>query len=165
MGIDNPSQLVFTNLGMGQMQILAQAMASFAPIGSKIALTGEMGSGKTAFLRFFFESFGRFDGFRSPTYSIINTYEFDEGFFACHIDAYRLQDESELYFSGFDTLADARYVAIEWSENVMGVFSEDDIFISLLVASDNTRDVTVKSANSSFMAKLAQKAEEIARHR
>ncbi|MCL1912764.1 MAG: tRNA (adenosine(37)-N6)-threonylcarbamoyltransferase complex ATPase subunit type 1 TsaE [Eubacteriaceae bacterium] len=160
---DNPGKLVFTNLGMEQMQILAQTIASIAPTGSKIALAGAMGSGKTAFLRHFFESIGRFDGFRSPTYSIINTYEFDEGFFACHIDAYRLQDESELLFSGFDTLENARYIAVEWSENVMGIFSEDDIFISLSVASDTTRNVTIKSGDCSFMAKLAQKANEIAR--
>ncbi len=87
-----------------------------APKGALIAMEGEMGVGKTAFVRGFASALG-IKGAKSPTYTIVNEYRGTHAVF--HFDMYRIEDEDDLFAIGFeDYLARDGYLFIEWSENV-----------------------------------------------
>ncbi len=87
-----------------------------------IALSGEMGVGKTAFTRGFATALG-LHGIKSPTYTIVN--EHRGGILPLfHFDLYRISDEDELYAIGFDDyLAQDGFCLSEWTEKVPSLFS------------------------------------------
>ncbi len=81
-----------------------------------IALYGDLGVGKTAFVRGLAQHFTPDAEVSSPTYAIVN--EYAEGTYRiCHFDMYRITDDDDLYSIGFYDYEDALIVC-EWSENI-----------------------------------------------
>ena len=108
---------------------MALALESLAPHGALIAMEGEMGVGKTAFVRGFTSALG-IKGAKSPTYTIVNEYSGTHPVF--HFDMYRIEDEEDLYAIGFeDYLAREGYLFIEWSENVKGALPDPHITLRI----------------------------------
>ena len=95
-----------------------------------IAMRGEMGVGKTAFVRGFASYFG-IRGIKSPTYSIVNEHRgADTSIF--HFDMYRVESEDDLLSIGFyDYLSRRGYCIVEWSENIDEFIPEDAIFVTI----------------------------------
>ncbi len=92
--------------------------------GNIIALSGEMGAGKTVFVRGLARGLGEAGRVTSPTYTIVNEYETTPPLF--HFDLYRLSDADELYEIGFDDyLTRGGICVIEWFENAEGEYSAD----------------------------------------
>ncbi len=88
--------------------------------GGIIALRGNLGSGKTTLVRGALESLGVSSGVRSPTYTLIEYYEFDH-FCIAHLDLYRLTDGEELEYLGYrDYLNSTTVCFIEWPERAEG---------------------------------------------
>lgn len=82
-----------------------------------IAMRGEMGVGKTAFVRGFARALG-ITGVRSPTYAIVNEYT-NERAQIVHFDMYRIASEDDLLSIAYDDyLAKDAYVIAEWSERI-----------------------------------------------
>ena len=95
-----------------------------------IALRGEMGVGKTAFVRGF-ASYFEISGVRSPTYTVVNEYSNEKGRIY-HFDMYRIESEDDLYSIGFDDYVSSRGFCIaEWSENVTEFLPEGTLFITI----------------------------------
>ena len=86
-----------------------------------IALFGDLGVGKTAFVRGFTEVFAPNAKVKSPTFALVNEYKpsekKDPSVF--HFDMYRINDEDELYSIGFFDYLDRNGISlVEWSENI-----------------------------------------------
>ncbi len=95
-----------------------------------IALRGEMGVGKTAFVRGFARHFG-ITGVKSPTYTVVNEYSGRVRIF--HFDMYRLSDEDDLYSTGFDDYVSSEgYCISEWTENIERLVPAEAISVTLL---------------------------------
>ena len=81
-----------------------------------IAMEGEMGVGKTAFVRGFASHFG-ISSVKSPTYTVMN--EYSGRTVIRHFDLYRIKDEDDLYTVGYDdAIEEEGFCIAEWSENV-----------------------------------------------
>lgn len=84
--------------------------------GSIVCLDGQMGAGKTHFVKGVLEAFGYTDEVTSPTFSLCHRYEVEAGFSVLHYDLYRLSDYDDLYSIGFfDDVNENNCVFIEWS--------------------------------------------------
>ena len=95
-----------------------------------VAFYGEMGVGKTAFVRGFALSLGA-RATRSPTYTVVNEYQTDS-LPVFHFDLYRLADADELYAIGFeDYLSRDGYCLCEWSERGEGELPDDRITVTI----------------------------------
>jgi len=83
-----------------------------------VALYGDLGVGKTAFVRGFASVFCPAAAVRSPTFALVNEYRgSDTTLF--HFDMYRIKDEDDLYSIGFDDYLSRRGIClVEWSENI-----------------------------------------------
>lgn len=82
-----------------------------------LAFFGEMGAGKTTFIKTLCRELGVVDEVQSPTFSLVNEYHTRDGQGVYHFDFYRIEDESELYDMGVeDYLYSGRYCFIEWPE-------------------------------------------------
>ena len=94
-----------------------------------VALYGELGVGKTAFVRGFCRKFG-IDRVKSPTYTVVNEYRGTRDVF--HMDLYRLQDEEDLASCGFDDyLARRGFLLCEWSERIPAAIPPDAIRVTI----------------------------------
>ena len=106
---------------------LAAALA--ARPSAFVALYGEMGVGKTAFVRGFCRFFG-IDRVKSPTYTVVNEYRGTKT--VIHMDLYRLKDEDDLISVGYDDyLARGGFLLCEWSEKIPEAIPRDAIRVRI----------------------------------
>lgn len=105
--------------------------------GMVICLDGELGSGKTVFVKGFAKALGITETITSPTFSLVK--EYDEGEMPLfHMDVYRLEDATE-DFGLDDYLNQDGICIIEWPEMIEGQLPEERLDIKFKVIDDDTR--------------------------
>ena len=117
----------FISKNVSDTDAIASEIASLLKKGDVLALYGEMGAGKTAFVRGLVKAFCPecLPLVHSPTFAIVNEYEGDS-VTVYHYDLYRISDEDDLYSTGyFDRLGGEGIVVTEWSELIDAAIPED----------------------------------------
>ncbi len=108
---------------------LAEKLDTGAAVHPFIALFGEMGVGKTAFVRGFSSHFG-VHSVKSPTYTIVNEYRGRMPIY--HFDTYRITDGDDLASTGFDDYVNGNgFLLCEWAENISGFLPENTISVKI----------------------------------
>ena len=127
-----------------ETQALGQKLASRLAPGDVIAYFGDLGAGKTAFIRGLAQGLGITDPVTSPTYTIVNEY-LSGRIPLFHFDMYRLSSSDELFDIGWeDYLSRGGVCAVEWSENVEDAL-QDAIRVTIEKDADepDTRHITI----------------------
>jgi tRNA threonylcarbamoyladenosine biosynthesis protein TsaE len=109
---------------------LAEALARRARPGDLIALSGPLGSGKTAFVRAFIRALAPGEEVPSPTFTLVQTYETPHGA-VWHFDAYRLERPEDAVELGIDEALSDGIVLVEWPERIAPLLPEVRIEIAL----------------------------------
>ena len=135
--------MTYTTHSEKETEALGAEFAKTLPAGAVAALYGELGCGKTAFVRGMARGMGLDAAVTSPTFTIVNEYEGPRPLF--HFDMYRLSSADELFDIGWeDYLARGGVCAVEWSENVPGAFEGDEIAVRFEKTGDNDRKITIE---------------------
>jgi tRNA threonylcarbamoyladenosine biosynthesis protein TsaE len=128
-----------------ETETLGARLAEKLPGGAVIAMYGDLGAGKTAFVRGMARGMGLNCRVSSPTFTIVNEYLGDRELI--HFDMYRLSGADELFDIGWeDYLARGAVCAVEWSENVEDAFFGDEIRVTIEKLSDTERKITIEGA-------------------
>ncbi len=110
--------------------------------GDVLAFKGDLGAGKTAFVRGLAKHLSPDAMVSSPTFSLVNDYTESLPFY--HFDMYRITTMDDLYSTGFfDYLDMGAILAIEWSENIEFALPEETITVSIETSGENKRNITV----------------------
>ena len=118
---------------------LASALPARPDSLTVVFLTGDLGAGKTTLSRGFLHAAGVTGAIRSPTYTLLETYETSVAT-VVHLDLYRLQDPTELEPLGLRDLALPGHLwLIEWPERGAGWLPSADIQVSLAIESGGHR--------------------------
>lgn len=126
-----------------ETQAVGALLASECKEGDFLALYGEMGSGKTVFMRGFVAKLIPNALVSSPTYAILNVYE-GEKIHINHFDMYRISSEEDLYSTGYEE-AIARGISVcEWTENIEDFLPEHYIRVVFSKRSENERIISVE---------------------
>ena len=118
---------------------LAREILNDASLPHFVALFGDLGVGKTAFVRGFTRQIAPTARVKSPTFALVNEYK---GALCSvfHFDMYRIEDEDELYSIGFYDYADRNGIVLtEWSENIE--YALPDAYLRVELIKDNTQNV------------------------
>lgn len=112
---------------------LAEMLKDNLSLPSFIALYGDLGVGKTAFVRGFTKVFSPNALVRSPTFALVNEYPTRCGRRVFHFDMYRITDEDDLYSIGYyDYLDDGSICLVEWSENIPYAIPDEHIRVEIV---------------------------------
>ena len=120
-------EYTFESLSKEQTEIIAYYFAEFSDKNLILALNGELGSGKTAFVTGFLKYFNIETEASSPTFTIVNEYSNN----IYHFDVYRIKDEEDFLNSiGLDYF-DKGICLIEWADIIKNLLPRRTIFIDI----------------------------------
>lgn len=109
---------------------LALRLRAAGKAAAFVALFGDLGVGKTAFVRGFVSALVPDARVKSPTYTIVNEYRGgDVPVF--HFDVYRIEGEDDLYSTGYYDYLDTGYLLCEWSEKIPFALPDDRITVEI----------------------------------
>ncbi len=124
-----------------------------------IALHGDLGAGKTTFVRHLLRALGVTGRIKSPTYAVVEPYEVTrlaDPWPIWHFDFYRFSDPREWEDAGFrDIFASPGLKLCEWPEHASGVMPTPDLDLHLQVDTDTQRQVTLHANTPQGAALLA----------
>ena len=110
------------------------------------AFDGQMGAGKTTFIKQLCQEMGTTDVVNSPTFAIVNVYDVTR---PCqgevyHFDCYRLKDIREaMDFGAEEYLYSGNYCFIEWPDKIEPILPDDTVYIRITPQADGIRLLTI----------------------
>ena len=140
------SQRTLTLDGAEETEALGREIALFVRPGDAVALTGDLGAGKTtlarALIRALAPDAGSFE-VPSPTFTLVQAYDFTRVPVA-HFDLYRITDQDEVLELGFDEALSQGAVLVEWPERMGALLPDDRLEIAIAHTGDAVgREVTL----------------------
>ena len=113
--------------------------------GGFVAFYGDLGAGKTAFTRGIGEVICPDAEVCSPTYAIINEYKVGSKTVMCHVDAYRIEDDDDLYSTGFYDLCEepGMVTVVEWCEKIPFAIPSDAIIVKIEKTGEHSRKIFI----------------------
>ncbi len=121
--------------------LTAQNFAKKIEMGNIILLNGDLGSGKTFFVKYVCKEFG-IENVSSPSFTIVNEYHNKKNFI--HFDFYRIKKVEELYDIGFhEYLSKENIVFIEWSNMFPDILPKRNFQIDLKFVHNTAREISI----------------------
>ncbi len=124
-----------------ETEAMARDFARGLAGGEFLAMYGDLGAGKTAFVRGLASILSPDAQVSSPSYSIVNEYGGEYNF--CHFDVYRITDDDDLYSVGFYDYSDC-IMAVEWSENIGYALPTPRYEIKIEKTGENSRRIRIE---------------------
>lgn len=110
------------------------------------AFHGEMGAGKTTFIKNLCDYIQVTSHVSSPTYSIINEYRSIKAGIVYHMDWYRLKNEEEAMLAGVEeTLNSGCLCLVEWPERAAGLLPADTFHLHISLINNNERSILIET--------------------
>lgn len=110
------------------------------------AFYGEMGAGKTTFIKAICKKMGVSENITSPTFSLINEYQTPTGGFIYHFDCYRLKSIREAYDIGAEEyLYSGYHCLIEWPEKIEEILPVTAVKVHITITSNTQRFVSIEN--------------------
>lgn len=108
-----------------------------------ILFNGEMGAGKTTFIKAFSKLLGVNDTMSSPTFSLVNEYQTSQNQKVFHFDVYRIKSQDEALDMGIEEyLYSGNWCFIEWSEKIPNLIPEEHSLIIIKMLPNGNRLLT-----------------------
>lgn len=135
---------------LGETRAFADAFSKALTVPMIVVLNGDLGAGKTTFVRDVVLSLGGKDEVTSPTFTLLNIY--NAKFPIYHFDMYRLSSAEEAMGIGFEEYFDKSRLDgvcfVEWAENVEGLINDVDFVINITKTGENERTFVVEGGKA-----------------
>ena len=130
-----------------QTRLVAQKIGGLLRGGEVLELVGDVGAGKTTFVKGLAKGLGIGEDVQSPTFTISRVYDGRDDLQLAHYDFYRLNDAGIMQAELAEVVRDPKTVTvIEWAAIVEGVLPESRITIEFIATSDEERQLTITNA-------------------
>lgn len=130
-----------------ELSLLAASFTSQLVFPAIVYLSGDLGAGKSTFARAMLRSLGVKGPIKSPTFTLVESYEVAGQSFN-HLDLYRLSDSEELEFLGFRDICEASdLLIVEWPEMASNALPSPSHHIDLEYVSSRPEDALIRHVN------------------
>lgn len=143
---------VFSN-SAEQTRRLGMQLGQLLERGDVICLEGELGSGKTTFVKGITAGWGSAEPVTSPTFVLVNVYRRPDGAQLFHMDAYRLENAAEAVALDLDALMEQGPLIVEWADKINPALPEDRIRLKLIAVDENRRHIEVQPKGKRYQHK------------
>jgi tRNA threonylcarbamoyladenosine biosynthesis protein TsaE len=127
-------------------QVNALDILSVRPAARVYAFEGQMGAGKTTFIKQLCEQMGSADVVNSPTFAIVNVYDVTQPYQGevYHFDCYRLKDIREaMDFGAEEYLYSGNYCFIEWPTIIEPLLPDNTVWVKIVPQENGDRQLTI----------------------
>ena len=133
-------EIVFS---LNEIHVAAKQLLGQSP-AKVILFNGEMGAGKTTFIKELSKILGVAAPTSSPTFSLVNEYLSETGELIYHFDVYRLKNETEALDMGIEEyLYSGDWCFIEWAEKIPNLIPKEHTSVNISVNPDGRRRLTI----------------------
>ena len=140
-------ELSFLTKDADETALLGEKLAKIIKPSDLIFLQGDLGSGKTTFMRGFLRGLNITGKVKSPSYTLLEQYELE--LTINHFDLYRFKDQREWDDAGFNEFINSNDInVIEWPEKAVDVIPISDLTIFFAYLDDKKRNIVI-TGNSS----------------
>jgi tRNA threonylcarbamoyladenosine biosynthesis protein TsaE len=134
--------MTYTTHSADETRALAAEIGATLRRGDVVVLNGELGAGKTTFVKGLAEGLGVVDAVTSPTFTIVQHYE--GRLPVTHVDVYRLDRLQELHDLGFEEMLEDGVTIIEWGDAVAPLLPRKRLEVRLTMGDDlETRTIEI----------------------
>jgi tRNA threonylcarbamoyladenosine biosynthesis protein TsaE len=136
-----------TEIYIPSLDVLPQVAKQFVlhiKENSVFAFCGEMGAGKTTFIRAICNELGVTDTVTSPTFAIINEYQTGSGKTIYHLDCYRInsiREANQIDLEGY--FYSGNLCLVEWAENIKQILPENAVNVKIDTLENGTRKIVI----------------------
>lgn len=135
-----------------ETQALAEKLGAQLVGGEVFELIGDVGAGKTTFVKGLAKGLNIDDDVQSPSFTISRTYDARDGLQLFHYDFYRLQDPGIMANELQEVVNDPTVITvIEWADIVEGVLPKKHISFTFEAPSDTSRRITINNLSEGIM--------------
>lgn len=139
------TKAIFSIPDINSIKNVATEFLNEYPSHKILAFRGEMGVGKTTFIKALCDALGVSDTVNSPSFAIINEYESAAGDKIYHFDFYRLKTIEEAYDMGYeDYLYSGNYCFMEWPDKIESLLPDERLDLFFTELEDGSRQIVVK---------------------
>jgi tRNA threonylcarbamoyladenosine biosynthesis protein TsaE len=132
-------------------KFLAEKLSSICNKGDILAISGEMGAGKTTFIKYFIKKISKIKNIPSPSYNIMLSYE-TEKFTIYHMDVWRLKNCEEALSLGITDMFDKSIFLIEWADKIQSILPSNSL--KLFIDNINNKKVLRLEGNKKWNMRL-----------
>jgi tRNA threonylcarbamoyladenosine biosynthesis protein TsaE len=130
---------------LSDIRLAAQSFIQMMGDHTVFAFYGEMGTGKTTFIKAICEELGVKEVINSPTFAIVNEYRSETDELIYHFDFYRINKIEEAFDFGYeDYFYCGALCFIEWPEKIDEILPNDCVSVHIITNSDGSRTVDIK---------------------
>jgi tRNA threonylcarbamoyladenosine biosynthesis protein TsaE len=139
------------SVSAGETERIAAALAERLVVGDVVGVAGELGAGKTTFVRGACRALGVTSPVTSPTFTIGHRYSGDGDVDVSHLDLYRFAGVSEAEWGDLEPYFDDAIVFVEWPEAGAGALPPTRLTVTLEHAGGDTRRIAFASAETALV--------------
>ncbi len=130
-----------------ELSMAAEELLRAFPNDRVFCFYGEMGAGKTTFIKEICRQLGAIDITSSPTFAIVNEYITNDDKSIYHFDFYRIDNLNDAYQIGVeDYLYSGNYCFLEWAENIEPLIDDGFVKIRIEIGEDYSRIFHISKA-------------------
>lgn len=156
MPIFSDNSLDFTSRSADQTRRLGMRLGGLLHTGDVIALSGDLGSGKTTFIQGVAKGWGSTDAVSSPTFVLVNQYRRPDGSKLHHMDAYRLQSAIEAEDLDLEAMLESGSLLIEWAERIVEILPKERLTLEMTWVADEQRNLLFVPHGKRYQEILAE---------
>jgi tRNA threonylcarbamoyladenosine biosynthesis protein TsaE len=149
------SGLDFISRAADQTRRLGFRLGSLLVPGDVLALSGDLGAGKTTLVQGIAQGWGSTDNVSSPTFVLVNIYRRPDGSLLHHMDAYRMESALEAEDLDIDEMLSSGALIVEWPERIQAALPQECLHVDLAWVADEQRSMK--------FTPIGERAEELAR--
>ena len=130
---------IYTCQSPDELKPIASALIEYHKEKRIFAFHGEMGAGKTTFIKTICEYLKVTDTVTSPTFAIVNEYLTMDSGSVFHFDLYRIKSWTEMLEIGYeDYFYSGNYCLLEWPEKIVNLLPEETVHVNIEVSPDGS---------------------------